>query len=75
MDAFNRAQNEFNRLNNELKKANDEIKKAGDKATAEQKSIRDKLQQQRDLAQTKIPTRFDEAHTLRDTGDGNMKVA
>ena len=75
VDAFNRAQNEFNRLNNELKKANDEIKKAGDKATAEQKSIRDKLQQQRDLAQTKIPTRFDEAHTLRDTGDGNMKVA
>ena len=75
VDAFNRAQNEFNRLNNELKKANDEIKKAGDRATAEQKSIRDKLQQQRDLAQTKIPTRFDEAHTLRDTGDGNMKVA
>lgn len=75
VDAFNVAQNEVNRLNNELKKANDEIKKAGDKTTEQQTAARDELQRQRDAAQQKVPARFDEAHTLRDTGSGNMHVA
>lgn len=75
VDAFNQAQNEVNRLNNELKKINDELKKAGENATAEQKAKRDDLQQQRDIAQSKVPPRFDEAHTLRETGAGNMRVA
>lgn len=75
VNAFNQAQGEVNRLNNELKKANDDLKKAGDNASAEQKAKRDQLQKQRDEAQQRVPPRFEEAHTLRDTGSGNMKVA
>ena len=75
VDAFNQAQGVVNQLNNELKKANDDLKKAGNNATAEQTSKRDQLQKQRDEAQGRVPPRFEEAHTLRDTGSGNMKVA
>ena len=75
VDAFNQAQNEVNRLNGELKKANDAINKAGDRVTEQQKSQRDDIQRQRDEAQKRVPPRFDEAHTLRDTGSNNMHVA
>ena len=75
VDAFNQAQNEVNRLNGELKKANDAINKAGDQVTNSKSLSVMTFQRQRDEAQKRVPPRFDEAHTLRDTGSNNMHVA
>ena len=68
VNAFNQAQGEVNRLNNELKKANDDLKKAGDNASAEQKAM---TTRNNVMKPKRGPPRF-EAHTLRDTGSGNM---